>query len=117
MKVLLATTHHDLRLSLELLLSEEPGAKIVGTVSESSGLLALLHTAQPEIVISDWELPGRPLADIIQEARQTAKQAKFIILIADANSGAIALEAGADAIAHKGDPPERLLNIFRTLRV
>ena len=117
MNVLLATTHPDLRLSLELLLSEEPDVNVVGTVSESAGLLALLHTARPEIVISDWELPGQPLVEILRETNQSTPQTKFIILVEHTDAACDALNAGADAVARKGEPPERLLNIFRSLRI
>ena len=117
MNVLLATTHPDLRLSLELLLSEEPDVNVVGTVSESAGLLALLHTARPEIVISDWELPGESLVEILHKIRHSAPQTKFIILVEHTDAACDALNAGADAVARKGEPPERLLNIFRSLRI
>ena len=41
MRVLLADQRPDVRLSLAILLGKEPGVSIVGSASETEGLLAL----------------------------------------------------------------------------
>jgi MFS family permease len=69
----------DLRLSLELLLSEQPGVEIVGVASESSGLLALIETSKPDMIVSDWELLVRPLVTIPPERDQSCPRLKTIV--------------------------------------
>jgi two-component system response regulator DesR len=116
MHVLLATEQADLRISLELLLDQEPGVNIIGSVSETEGLLALIRSAQPDIVILEWDLPGRPMNDLLAAARRLGHQAKFIVLGNQPQQKQKALQAGADAFVEKGGPPERLLAAFRELR-
>ncbi len=116
MHVLLATEQADLRISLELLLDQEPGVNIIGSVSETEGLLALLRSAQPDIVILEWDLPSQPMNDILAAAHRLGHPAKFIVLGKQPKQKEQALQAGAAAFVEKGGPPERLLAAFRELR-
>ena len=116
MHVLLATEQADLRISLELLLDQEPGVNIIGSASETEGLLALIRSAQPDIVILEWDLPGRPMNDLLAAAHRLRHQAKFIVLGKQTQQKEQVLQAGADAFVEKGGPPERLLAAFRELR-
>ena len=116
MKILLATEDPNLRLSLELVLSEEPAVTVAGTASESEGLLALIKSTRPAIVLLDWNLPGRPPADILAQSCCRPESAYFIVLGSSAEDKLMALSAGADAFVVKGDPPDQLLTAFRTVR-
>jgi len=116
MHVLLATEYADLRLSMELLLSEEPGVTVAGTASEAAGLLGLIGSVHPDIVILDWELPGRSTPDLLAQASDLWSQARFIILGARPEIREQARQAGAAAFVVKGDPPEQLLLAFRRTR-
>ena len=116
MKILLATEDPDLRLSLELMLSEEPAVIIAGATSESEGLLALIKSTQPAIVLLDWRLPGRPPADVLAESCCRPESPYFIILGASAQEKKPAMSAGADAFVVKGAPPDQLLTTFRSVR-
>lgn len=115
MRLLLATAQPDLRLSLELLLGEQPGVKIVGTVSESDGLLALIHTTTPDMIVTDWDLPGRPLTAIFNETN-LPKPPKIIILINRISDTQRAQETCADAVVLKGASPDILLKTFQQVR-
>ncbi len=116
MHVLLATEQADLRISLELLLDQEPGVNIIGSASETEGLLALIRSAQPDIVILEWDLPGRPMNDILAAAHRLGHPAKFIVLGKQPKQKEQALQAGAAAFVEKGGPPEQLLAAFRQVR-
>ena len=116
MKILLATEDPDLRLSMELVLSAEPAVTVVGSASESEGLLALIKSTQPAIVLLDWGLPSRPLAGIITEAYHQNNTARFIVLGPSPAERKPALSAGASAYVVKGEPPEQLLAAFRATR-
>lgn len=116
MNILLATRHTDARLALELLLSEEPGICIVGTASEPEGLLALIRTTQPDLVVLDWSLPGRPAPTILAEAQRVASQLRFLVLGQDGGMRQRALDVGAHAFVLIGDPPEQLLAALRQVR-
>lgn len=117
MRVLLATRHADLRLSIELLLSEEPGVFVVGAASEALGLMALIHSSVPDIVILEWDLPGRADSSLLNEALTRDESPKFIVLTSQPNLEKL-IRAGSEiAFVMKGDPPERLLAAFRNTRV
>lgn len=112
MRLLLAIPESDLRLSLELLLSEQPGVKIVGTASESAGLLALIRTTNPDIVIADWHLPERPLSAILSLTNKQPNPPQFIILTTNNTECQIALKVGANFTVVKGASPDILLSAF-----
>jgi DNA-binding NarL/FixJ family response regulator len=116
MKILLATEDPDLRLSLELVLSEEPAVTVVGTASESEGLLALIVSTQPSIVLLDWNLPGQPTAVVMARASAICQKARFIVFGSSPAAKQQALAAGAHAFVIKGGPPDQLLTTFRTVR-
>lgn len=116
MDIVLGTSKTDLRLSLDLLLSEEPGVNIVGTASETAGLKALIETTQPQIVLADWNLPNGTIADLVAEICARDKHPAFIVMSASRAALVAALAAGADACVLKGDSPKHLTAVFRQIR-
>jgi DNA-binding NarL/FixJ family response regulator len=118
MRVLLGAKDQNLRISLQLLVSEEPGMRVVGTASETDGLQALIRTTHPDLVIVDWDLPGRHVGKLLVEARQESHTGKFIVLGTDTEYRSAALDSGEHDFVHKAAPPQYLLNaIHRTLRI
>lgn len=116
MRLLLATAQPDLRLSLELLLSEQPGVEVVGSASESDGLLALIHTTEPDMILTDWDLPGPSLSNVIAEIHHLQHTPTTIVLVANNRDHQTAVEASADAVVLKGSSPDLLLSTFQELR-
>ncbi len=116
MRVLLAIGQNDPRLALEILLSHEPGLSIVGTTGNIESLLALTQTSRPDLVVLDWDLPGRPEAKILIEAQNFAVRPHFVVLGRDPEGKQRALAAGAQAFVAIGDPPEQLLAAIRRAR-
>ncbi|MCO5189686.1 MAG: response regulator transcription factor [Anaerolineae bacterium] len=114
MRLLIATTNSDTRFAVELLLSQEPSTKIIGTTSDTHGLTALLPTTQPDIVIADWNLPGQSMAEVLDEYRDT--QYKFIILSNQDDERDTALAAGASGFVVTGSRPEALRATYRAVR-
>jgi DNA-binding NarL/FixJ family response regulator len=115
MRVLLAVGDTDLRLSLELLLSEEPGVRIAGSVIDTGGLLALARSSCPDLVLLDWELSGESIEAVLGEIQTLDCQPKCIVLGRRHSSQDPAERAGADVYITKGDPPEQLLVAIRAL--
>ena len=116
MLILLATERADLRLSIELLLSEEPGVVIVGAASETEGMLALLDSTCPDLLIVDWDLPGRTLSELVPQIRANTPGIHILALGNESTFLDAALKAGVDDYVVKGDPPEQLLETFRFAR-
>lgn len=110
-RILLADDNQDLRSALALLLETRLSATIVGEACTMESLLSLAATTQPDIVLLDWELPGKPEADRIVVVRSVAPGARLIVVSARPESAMQA--AGADGFVNKTDPPERILDIFK----
>lgn len=117
MRILLAVGDTDLRLSLELLLSEEPGIRIAGSVIDTRSLLALVNSIVPDLLLLDLDLPGCPIQDALREIQTLPRQPKIIVLGRQSRSKESALQAGVDFYLTKGDPPEHLLAGIRALNV
>jgi len=115
-RVLLGSADANLRLSLELLLSEEPGVTIVGAAMGAEGLLALAATSDPDMVIIDWDIPGRSISQFVKEVRKLKIPIGIILLGTKLELRQCALQTGADACVAKGSPPEALLKSFRDIR-
>jgi DNA-binding NarL/FixJ family response regulator len=116
MNVVLAIGSAPLRLALDIVLSEEPGMTMVGMASETAGLLALMGTAQPDLVLVEWELAGCRTASVITVAHTFPRPLRILVLSRDATFRSAALTAGAWAFVVVGDPPEILLATLRQAR-
>jgi len=108
MRIIIATGDMHLRLAAELLLSEEPGLDIVGTVSDSKGLLSLIATNTPDLVLLDWDLPDRPVEIMLPVLKRWAAHTKIVVIGSNASDKDTALQNGAEDFLLKGDPPEKL---------
>ena len=113
MRILLAIKRSDLRLGMEMLLSEQTGFNVVGSITDTSSLLPLVKTTHPDIVVVEWDLPGGFLSDVLGSIQVTASRPAIIVMDKDAQTKQPAFAAGADAFVHKGDSPEELLNTIQ----
>ncbi len=113
MRIIIATGDTDLRLGIELALSEEPGVKIVGVASEMHGLLALVKTAAPDKVVVDWRLVGLADGEKLREIKMKNPHPQIIALGPRNRTMDEAFQAGADLYLFIGDPPEKLLTSIR----
>lgn len=109
-RILLADDNQDLRSALALLLETRLGATIVGEASTMECLLEQAVATRPDIVLLDWELPGKPEADRIHLIRSVSPGARVIVI--SARPEAAAQAAGADAFVNKTDPPEHIMDVF-----
>lgn len=116
MRILLADNQSAMRSALRLLLEQEVGVSIVGEVAEAVALLAEAEAAQPDLVLLDCELPGLLPRDFLLVLRDCCRHTVVVALSGRPEARRDALDAGVDAFASKGDPPEYLLAILHTFR-
>ena len=116
MQVVLAVQPRDLGLALQLYLDAEPGLLVVGTVTEAASLRALLRTAQPDLIILDWDLPGYAAIHLLAEIKRLRSSPQVIVLGRDKGVRQEALAAGADAFVLSGDSPVDLMAAIRESR-
>ena len=70
---------------------------------------------RPDLVMLDWELPGRPAAALLLALNQLDYHPCVIVLSTRPELEQAARNVGADGFVCKGDSPERLLQVFRSL--
>lgn len=116
MRILLADNQSAVRSALRLLLEQEAGVSIVGEVTEAEALLAQAEVAQPDLVLLDWELPSLLPRDLLFVLRDRCHHTVVIALSGRPEARRDALDAGVDAFASKGEPPERLLATLYAFR-
>jgi DNA-binding NarL/FixJ family response regulator len=117
MDILLASAQSDQRFALEVLLREQPGLAVTGTATGSEGLLALAQSTCPDLVLVNWDLPGRPMADVLAVVCALDCRPQIIVLGRDARDRQAVLAAGADAYVLQGDAPDQLLAAVQQARV
>ena len=115
LRLVVADADQRVRSALRILLQEEPGLIVVGESSDLPSLVAQVGELVPDLVLLDWELPGRPAAAILVAQTTIDYRPMVIVFSARPESEEAALAAGADAFVSKGDPPEALLSAFRQL--
>jgi DNA-binding NarL/FixJ family response regulator len=119
MRIVLATGNTDLRLAIQLMLSEEPGIKIVGSASDCAGLIALAGSTCPDLVLLDWDLHGGDLAGMVENISSCRSEPtiKVVVLGRKRSLENTVLGAGADGYVLIGDPPEKLLQAVRQISI
>jgi DNA-binding NarL/FixJ family response regulator len=114
-RILVADNDARVRSALQTLLREEPEQLTIHETADLHGLARQVSEFRPDLVLLDWELPGRPAAALLLALHGLTYHPKVIVLSARPESERDALTAGADAFVSKSDPPERLLRSFRRL--
>lgn len=117
MRIVLATGNTDLRLAIQLMLSEEPGMNIIGSASDRAGLIALAGSTCPDLVLLDWDLHGGDLAGMVENIRSDRSEPtiKVVVMGRKRSLEQAVLQAGADKYILIGDPPEKLLEVVHQM--
>lgn len=115
MRVLLADHHSEVRWALRTAIKEEPGLVVVGEALESETLLSKVQALRPDLVLLEWELPGRPVTELLASLHALNNGCQVIVLSRQPECETAALETGADAFISKAAGPEALLTALRGL--
>lgn len=114
-RILVADGDARVRSALHTLLQQEPTQIAVRESGDIGSLALQIKQFKPDLILLDWELPGRPAAALLFALHGLDYEPKVIVLSTRPESEGDALAVGADAFVCKGDPPERLLDSFRTM--
>lgn len=108
--VIIAVRDADLRLSLDLLLREEPCLNVVGTATTSESALGLVKAERPTLVLLEWGLSGRPTEEVLTEIKTSNPSPHVILLGNRTDHKQLASRFGADAFLSIGTAPKSLLS-------
>ncbi len=117
MRIVVGDRDARVRSALRMLLREESSVTLVGESSDLPSLVAQVKQLQPDLILLDWELPGRPAAALLLAREKLKYEPKVIVFSARSELEEEILAAGADAFVSKADPPEALLRAFREVTV
>jgi two-component system response regulator DesR len=116
-RVLLAEDQAMMRGALAALLSLEPDIEVLGTVGDGEAAVREAHRLQPDILVSDIEMPGLSGLDVAQRVLRFDVPCKVVILTTFARPGYLrrALDAGVAGYLIKDAPSEQLAAALRTV--
>ena len=116
MRLFIAAADQELRVGLQMFLHQEPGMPVVGIAVHTKGLLAQVAASQPDVLLLDWNLPGRPVADVLADLNELERQPKIIVLAVRPETERTALAAGADAFFATTGSSDGLIAVLRQMR-
>jgi two-component system response regulator DesR len=115
--VLIAEDQRMVLGALGTLLGLEPDIDVVGSAADGDDALRLTRALQPEILLTDIEMPGRTGLDVAREVRREGLPTRVVILTTFARAGYLrrALDAGAVGYLLKDAPSATLAQAIRTV--
>ncbi len=109
-RILLADDNPGLRSALRLLLETRLEFELIVEARDMEHVLAQVEDSQPDCIILDWELPGRPTRERVSVLRTLVPHLKVIAFSARPESKQAALAEGAEAFISKNEPPLLILD-------
>jgi DNA-binding NarL/FixJ family response regulator len=113
MRVLVADNDARVRSALHMLLKQEPGEAVIAESSDLDSMAVQMREFRPELVLLEWELPGRAAAALLIALSGLEVRPRVIVLSGRSDARKMALALGADSFVYKGDPPDQLLLAYR----
>lgn len=115
--VLVVDDHPAVRTGLCALIDAEPGLVALGTASDAFGVAPAVHKLRPDVVVMDYQLPGKDGISLCRELRRNPVPPAVLLYsaFADRNLVVPARIAGVGAIADKATEPRELALLIRRL--
>lgn len=101
--VIIADAHYLTRVGLRQILAEIPNCEVIGEAATESQLLGKLANAKPEIVVLDYDQPGKFSTETVGKIRQASPSSKLLIISGDDDKKTIyqVLESGVNSYLSK----------------
>ncbi len=114
-RLLLAEDQALVRGALAALLEIEGDLEVVGEAGDGNEALQLASQLDPDVVVTDIEMPGLTGLELAQALRERGRRARVVIVTTFARSGYLrrALEAGAAGYLLKDSPASELAAAVR----
>ena len=112
-RILLADDKPEIRSALRLMLETRLDLEMIIEARDMEHVLAQVEDAHPDLIILDWELPGRPTRERIMVLRALVPGLKVVVINSRPELEQQVLLEGANAFICKTDPPSRLLEIIQ----
>lgn len=110
--ILLADDDRYVRSAVQMLVKQYPAMQVVGEAADIDGMLAMVWATRPQLILLDWELPGRMDAALIAWLHALEPQPFILVCSSWPEAEFQALNAGADAFVSKSRPAAELLQVL-----
>lgn len=110
-RVVIADDHSIFREGIQLLLKKEKSIELTGEAADGDSLLALIDQVQPDVVVTDIEMPGKSGLDVtrIVKKRQPGVGIIAFTMFGEDELVVDMMEAGANGYVLKSSKKEELL--------
>ncbi len=117
-RIVLAEDQAMVRGALSALLGLEPDIKVLGSAADGEAAWRMLQQLQPDILVTDIEMPGLSGLELAQRIARQQLPIKVVIVTTFARSGFLrrALDAGVCGYLLKDAPAERLADALRQVQ-
>ncbi len=114
-RIVLADDHALVLEGLRSLLAAEPDITVMATATDGERLLDAVRRFQPDVVITDIQMPYMNIPDSIDDIRKCHPGTRVLLLTAytDGQTLQTAVSSGADGLLLKTDPPEQTVQAIR----
>ncbi len=116
LRILIADDQSEVRYALRVLLEQEDGSFEIDEACDMSSLFSKAGTGKPDILLLDWELSNRGMANAAARIRELVPGISIIALSSRPEAEKSAAAACVDAFVSKGDNPDKLLSTVHSLR-
>ena len=115
LSVLIADDHPLMLLGVRRALEKSDDIEVVGEARSAVELVGMVQRRCPDLVLTDFRMPGMDGVALIREIRETAPEVKCVVLSACTDRAAVdaALLAGASAFIVKSVMPVDLASVLR----
>lgn len=116
-RIAIAEDHTIVRWALREALSKADDIEVVGEAGTAAETLAMIQTAQPDVLLLDIQLPDRSGFDVLNELRQLPTAPLVVVLTwhTEPSYAARGIQAGAHGYVNKSVAPEELLSAIRAV--
>jgi DNA-binding NarL/FixJ family response regulator len=110
-RILIVDDHLVVRAGLHMLIENHPGMTVVAMASNRSEALDLGSSAGPNLILLDLDLGGENALEFITQLRETAPNARILVLtgVRDTDAHRQAVQLGAMGIVLKEHAPDVLI--------
>ncbi|WP_313347321.1 response regulator transcription factor [Stenotrophomonas sp.] len=117
-RIVLAEDQAMVRGALSALLGLEPDIEVLGAAADGEAAWRMLQQLQPDILVTDIEMPGLSGLELAQRITRQGLPIKVVIVTTFARSGFLrrALEAGVCGYLLKDAPAEKLADALRQVQ-
>jgi two-component system, NarL family, response regulator len=93
------------------------GYEVAGIAQSGAQAISIARTAQPDVILLDYHLPGYDAADLIPRLRQLRPGVRIIVLTSDTSEGTLVrgLRAGVEGYITKERALDDVLEAMRTV--